>query len=192
LKYQVNKKEESCHKLEDEVVYLRKKVEKSNKFLNTSMILNEIFESQRSPNDKLGLEYKREDTHDEENTSKKHEVSPPLSKDENNVASQPPTQGKESFKRTKQGRHQESIMLPQRRWTPKKRYHNTIRCWRCDQVGHIVIHCHNMRCYNCSGFGHKSQDCWNTRRKSMMRTSYSMSRRRNEVRKGDIFEKMES
>jgi hypothetical protein len=59
-------------------------------------------------------------------------------------------------------------------------------------VGHIVVHGHNMRCYSCSGFGHKSQDCWNTRRRFMMRTSYSMTRRRNEVRKGDIFEKMEA
>jgi hypothetical protein len=49
-----------------------------------------------------------------------------------------------------------------------------------------------MICYNCSGFGHKYQDCWNIRRNSMMRTSYSMTRRRNEVRKGDIFEKMEA
>jgi hypothetical protein len=71
-------------------------------------------------------------------------------------------------------------------------FHKTIMCWRCDQVGHIAAHCHNIRCYNYSGFGHKSQDCWNTRRKSMMRTSYSMTRRRNEVRKGDIFEKMEA
>jgi hypothetical protein len=49
-----------------------------------------------------------------------------------------------------------------------------------------------MRCYNCSGFGHKSQDFWNTRRNSMMRTSHSMARRRNEVIKGDIFENMDA
>jgi hypothetical protein len=49
-----------------------------------------------------------------------------------------------------------------------------------------------MRCYNCSGFGHKSQECWYTRKNSMMRTSNRMARRRNEVRKGDIFEKMDS
>jgi hypothetical protein len=49
-----------------------------------------------------------------------------------------------------------------------------------------------MKCYNYSGFGHKSQDCWNTRRKSMMRISYSMTRRRHEVRKEDIFEKNEA
>jgi hypothetical protein len=123
-----------------------------------------------------------------------------------------------------QGRHQESILTPQKRWTPRQRYesvfhgqyyscneyghkalecrsyargnngrfHNTIRCCICDQVGNVAFHYHNMRCYNCSEFGHKSQDYWNTRRKSMMRTPYSMTRRRNEVRKGDIFEKMEA
>jgi hypothetical protein len=36
LKIQINEKEESCCKLEDEIVDLRKKVEKSNKFLNSS------------------------------------------------------------------------------------------------------------------------------------------------------------
>jgi hypothetical protein len=49
-----------------------------------------------------------------------------------------------------------------------------------------------MRCYSCSGFGHKSQDFWNTRRKTMMRTSYSMTTRKHEVRKEDIFENMEA
>jgi hypothetical protein len=54
------------------------------------------------------LGYKGEDTHAEAITSKKHEVSP--SKKEDNVAKQPSTQGKENFKRTKKGRHQEAIL----------------------------------------------------------------------------------
>jgi hypothetical protein len=97
LKNQINEKEEACHKLEAEVVDLRKKVEKSNKFFNSSQILNEILEIQRSPYDKSGLGYKGEATHVEASTSKKHEISP--SKDEKNVS----TQGKETFKRTKKG-----------------------------------------------------------------------------------------
>jgi hypothetical protein len=61
--------------LEAEVVDLRKKVENSNKFLNSSTILNEILDSQRSSNDKSGLGYKKEATHVEASTSNKHEVS---------------------------------------------------------------------------------------------------------------------
>jgi hypothetical protein len=101
LKNQVNEKEESCNKLETEFVDLRKKVEKSNKFLNRSTILNEILDSQISPNDKSGLGYNKEATHVEASTSKKLEVSPSFSKDGNNIASQPSTQRKETFKRKK-------------------------------------------------------------------------------------------
>jgi hypothetical protein len=91
LRNQINEKEESCHNLEAEVVDLINKVENSNKFLNSSQILNEILEIQRSPNDKSGLGYKGEATHAKESTSNKHEVSPLLSMDEDNVASQPYT-----------------------------------------------------------------------------------------------------
>jgi hypothetical protein len=64
--------------------------------LNSSRILDEILESQRSSCDKSGLGYKGEDTHVEASTSNKHEVSP--SKKEDNVAKQPSTQGKEISK----------------------------------------------------------------------------------------------
>jgi hypothetical protein len=47
LKIKINEKEGSCYKLEAEIVHLRKKVEKSNKFLNSSQILDEILEGQR-------------------------------------------------------------------------------------------------------------------------------------------------
>ena len=52
--------EESCHKMEAEVL----KVEKSNtqsKFLNSSMTLDKLLDSQRSPNDKYGIGYKKEE-----------------------------------------------------------------------------------------------------------------------------------
>jgi hypothetical protein len=92
LRIQINEKEDSCCKLEAEIVDLRKKVEKSNKFLNSSRILDEILKCQRYSCDKSGLGYKGEDKHVEASTSKKHEVSP--SKKEDNVAKQPSTQGK--------------------------------------------------------------------------------------------------
>jgi hypothetical protein len=72
------------------------------------------------------------------------------------------------------------------------RFHNTLRCWICNQVGHIAAHCHTMRCYNYSGFGHKSHDFWNTRRQSMRSDSYSMTRRTHEAKKEDNFENMEA
>jgi hypothetical protein len=148
LKNQVNEKEKSCHKLEAEVVDLRKKVEKSNKFLNSSTILNEIMDSQRSPNDKPGLGYNKEATHVEASTSKKLEVSPSFSKDRNNVASQPSTQGKETFKTIEQGRHQEAIFTPKIRetpsiWTPKQRYESVFHghCYSCNEYGHKALKC---------------------------------------------------
>jgi hypothetical protein len=235
LKNQVNEKEESCHKLEVEVFDLRKKVEKSNthiKFMNSSTILDEILDRQRSPNDKSSLGYNKEAAQFEASTSKKHEVSPSISKSGSKDAIQAPTQSNETFRRIEQRRHQESIFTPQSkfrretpsRWTPKQRYenvfhghcfscneygqkyldcrhyvrrdvgrhHNILRCWRCNQVGHIAAHCHAMRCYSCSGFGHKAHDWWNSRRQSMMSASYSMARRAHVTWKEENVERMEA
>ena len=91
LKNQINEKEESCCKLEAEIVDLRKKVEKSNKFLNISRILDDV-KSKIPSCDKLGLGYKEDGTHAKASTSKKHEVS--LSKKEYNVSKKASTQGK--------------------------------------------------------------------------------------------------
>ena len=115
LKNQVNEKDESCHKMEEEVVDIRRKVDKSNnhiKFMKNSAILDEILDSQRSPNDKSGLQYNKEATHFEASTSK-HEVSPSFSKGGSNSAIQEPTQSKKIFKRSEQGRHQEVGPTPQ-------------------------------------------------------------------------------
>jgi hypothetical protein len=106
--------------------------------------LDEILESQRSPLDNSGLGYKKEATHVEENTSKEHEVSP--SKKEDNVAKQPSTQGKENFKRTRQGKHQEAIL-----GTPNKRYESIFHGYydSCNGYGHKAFECRSYeRRYN--------------------------------------------
>jgi hypothetical protein len=63
--------EESCHKMEEKVL----KVEKSNtqiKFLNSSVTLDKILDSQRSPNEKFGIGYNKEEI----NTPMKPDTGP--------------------------------------------------------------------------------------------------------------------
>jgi hypothetical protein len=57
------------------------------------------------------------------------------------------------------------------------RYHNSIRCWNCNHVGHIATHCYIMRCYSCGIYGEKSHDCWNSRIQSIISASYNMTTR---------------
>jgi hypothetical protein len=89
-------------------VNLRKKVEKSNtqiKFLNSSMILNEILNSQRSPNDKFDLGCNKEKI----STPKKHDASPSFLKGERRYDSGSSCSKNERnttiFRRSDQGRH---------------------------------------------------------------------------------------
>jgi hypothetical protein len=119
--------------------------------MNNSTILDEILDSQISPNDKSGLGYNKEATHSEASTSKKHDVGPSFSKGESKFASQAPAQSKETIKRTKQGRHQEAIPTPQRKFrretpsrlTQKQRYENVF----------------NGHCFSCNEYVHKDLDC---------------------------------
>jgi hypothetical protein len=63
--------EEPCHKLEEEVLKVEKENTQSN-FLNSSMTLDKILDSQRSPNDKSGIGYNKEEI----NTPKKPDTCP--------------------------------------------------------------------------------------------------------------------
>jgi hypothetical protein len=123
--------------MEEEVVNLRKKVGNSNtqiKFLNNSMILDEILDSQRSPNEKCGLGYNKEEI----STRKKHDASPSFVKGEDKSDTSPSFVKRESryesgsscsnnerntaiFRRSDQGRHPKATHTPQskfRRETP--------------------------------------------------------------------------
>jgi hypothetical protein len=102
--------------------------------MNSSTILDEILNCKRSHNDKSDLGYNKEVAHFEARTYKKHEVINAFSKGGSKVASQIPIQRKETFIRTKQGRHQEAIPTPQRKFrretptrlTTKKMYEKKI------------------------------------------------------------------
>ena len=52
-----------------------------------------------------------------------------------------------------------------------------VRCWTCNNVGHIVAYCCMMRCYSCNGLGHKSQDCWSTQKQPLINFLYNSSRK---------------
>jgi hypothetical protein len=53
---------------------------------------------------------------------------------------------------------------------------NSIRCWRCNFVGHTTKFCHTMRCYNCDRFGHKSQNCKNTKSQYLNKSFKSVTK----------------
>jgi hypothetical protein len=143
--------------MEEEVVDLRRKVKKSNthvKFMNNSIILIEIMDNQISPNDKSSLGYNKEA---KVGTYKKHDVGPSFSKGKIKATHQTPTQRKEIFRRSEQGRHQKAIPTPQTKFgrqilsrlTQKNRYENVFN-------GHY---------FSCNEYGHKDLDCIHYARK---------------------------
>jgi hypothetical protein len=65
LSKQLNDKEQNCETLEAEIVLLRRKLEKGtnlSKFESSSKILDEILNSQRPSNNKVGLGYDHKET----------------------------------------------------------------------------------------------------------------------------------
>ena len=60
---------------------------------------------------------------------------------------------------------------------------DSIRCWTCNQVGHVAATCHTLRCYTCSGFGHKAHECSSQRIQPRRSTSYISARRFEDRRK---------
>jgi hypothetical protein len=175
----LDKNEESCHELEAEVVNLRKKVEKSdtqNKFLNNSMTLDEILDSQRSPTDKSGLGYYKENI----STPKKSNAGPSFVKVENKsdtsssfVKSEDRSDAslyfikRESkydvgyscskneinittFRRSDQGRHLEATH------TPQGKFIRETPSWMNQRRYESVF---KGYCFYCNEYGHKALDC---------------------------------
>ena len=63
---------------------------------------------------------------------------------------------------------------------------DSVRCWTCNQVGHVAATCHTVRCYSCSGFGHKAHECASQRSQPRRNTPYT-SARRFEDQKSNVY-----
>ena len=172
--------------MEMEVVELRKKVEKYGahvKFNNSSFILDEILECQRSPCDQSGLGYNKEDENHKIGTwnSKKHEASTSFSKDESEVARHEHVQRKETMRRSEQEGHQGVGPTPQGRfrkkialmWNQTPRYEKSFNGYyfSCNKFGHKALNCrsharrsvgrpnNSVRCWTCKHTGHIASYC---------------------------------
>jgi hypothetical protein len=91
LNIQLTKNEELCQILKLEMVNLKKMKEKTNKivnFQNSSAILNNIWKSQRSVDDKNGLGYNKKEDNDKWSTIYKHEKGSSLSKGKGEITKQ--------------------------------------------------------------------------------------------------------
>jgi hypothetical protein len=220
MKIQLTKKEELCQILKLEIVNLKKMNEKTNKivnFQNSSAILDKIWKSQRSANDKTGLGYNKKEDNDKWSTIYKHEKGSSFSKGKGAITKQLQVMNfvKEgSYRSKKEEENQMTDLSSQNKikngntfngylfschsfghkamdckklekgYTRKSK--NSIRCWRCNFVGHTTKFCHTMRCYNCDRFGHKSQSCRSSKIQSLNK-SFKSVRKPNKSwkKKGD-------
>ena len=91
MKIQLTKKEQLCHMLKLEIVNLKKMNEKTNKivnFQNSSTILDTIWKSQISVDNKIGLGYNKKEDNDKWITIYKHEKGSSFSKGKGAITKQ--------------------------------------------------------------------------------------------------------
>jgi hypothetical protein len=67
-----------------------------------------------------------------------------------------------------------------------RKFKNSIRCWRCNFVGHTTKNFHTMRCYNYNRFGNKYQSYMSSKNQSL-NNSFNSGRKTNKFwkKKGD-------
>jgi hypothetical protein len=162
--------------MEAEIVNLIKKFEKSNtqfNFLNNSMILDEILDSQRSPNDKTSLGYNKEVI----SNPKKPDASPSFVKSEDRFDASLSFIKREikydagsscsnnesnitTFRRSDQGRY------PKATHTLQSKFRRKTPSWMNQRKYESVF---NGYCFSCNEYGHKALDCRQNGRKQIGR-----------------------
>jgi hypothetical protein len=172
-------------------VNLRKKGENSDtqiKFLNISMTLDEILDSQRSPNDKYGLGYNKENI----STPKKYDAGPSFVKGENRFDTVPSFVKDEDRSETLpsfvkiESRYDSSSSYSRKNsnfrretplWMNQRRYESVFSDYffSCNEYGHKALDCRHhgikqfgrfntsIRCWNCNHVGHIVADCYTMR-----------------------------
>lgn len=128
-------KEDSCRKMEMEVVGLKSKIEKSKahvRFENNLALLDEILNNQRPPNDKSGLRYTKKVEEYEVDLwtpSLKHDIVSSSSEGKSEVINQGSAQSKRNLRRVEQG---DSSAFPRKfrkdipsRWNQNPRYEHS-------------------------------------------------------------------
>jgi hypothetical protein len=145
---QLNDKKQVCEKLEVEIKLLKSEIDKEKKgsqFGNSSKILDEIIRSQRSPNNKNGLEYTQDSTSTSQGSVKKpisyvDALKNSLKKEDNKTKMIP----------LKTITHKQKSILPSRVKYDKK---NTII--RRNSPKYLFI----GYFYSCNNFGRKTVQC---------------------------------
>jgi hypothetical protein len=152
---QLNDKKQVCEKLEAEIKPLKSEIEKEKKgsqFENSSKILDEIINSQRSLNNKTGLGYTQDSTSTSQGSVKK-----PISYTDALKNSLRKEDNKAKMIPLKTVTHKQKSVLPTRVKHNKK---NTIiirnppkylfigYCYSCNNFGHKPIHCKAYGKYN--------------------------------------------
>ena len=158
---QLAKKNNECERMEEEIFFLRKKVEGMNKTLKSSQALDDMLSHQRCPFDKSGFGYAGESSNKNDNASNKIDVKKP----ERNGDAPNSSKGKEK-NQGNNGRNPTSrINVDNVKDARRNGYHQ--RNSRQKDFSSTSTKSPSPRyqslflghCYSCTNFGHMAKDC---------------------------------
>jgi hypothetical protein len=170
---QLNDKKQVCEKLEAEIKLLKGEIEKEKKgsqFDNSSRILDEILNSERSPNKKTSLGYTQDSTATLEGSVKKQIsyvdiLKNSLKKEENQAKMIP----------LKTVTHKQKSILPTRVKNDKintiiirnpPKYLFTGYCYSCNNFGHKAVHCKDYGQHNYRNDQRYKKNEYNTKKRN--------------------------